>query len=54
MRSPSAESFIEKGVTAALREATEETGIRRQLLEEAHVIPLGHRSYDRPFDIRVA
>jgi ADP-ribose pyrophosphatase YjhB (NUDIX family) len=44
----------EKAATAALREATEETGISKRLLEEAQIIPLGHRSYDRPFDIRVA
>jgi ADP-ribose pyrophosphatase YjhB (NUDIX family) len=44
----------EDAVTAALREALEETGIRRQVLQEAHVVPVGHRSYDRPFDIRVA
>jgi ADP-ribose pyrophosphatase YjhB (NUDIX family) len=45
---------VEKAVTAALREATEETGISKQLLEEARIVPVGHRSYDRPFDIRVA
>ncbi len=44
----------EKAATAALREATEETGISKRLLEEAQTIPLGHRCYDRPFDIRVA
>jgi len=44
----------EKAATAALPEATEETGIGKQLLETAQVIPLGHRSYNRPFDIRVA
>ena len=44
----------EKAATAALSEATEETGIGKRLLEGAQVIPLGHRSYDRPFDIRVA
>lgn len=41
-------------VTAALREAVEETGINKQLLEQAQVVPLDNRSYDRPFDIRVA
>jgi 8-oxo-dGTP pyrophosphatase MutT (NUDIX family) len=46
--------IAENAVTAALREALEETGIRQQLLEGAHVVPVGHRSYDRPFDIRVA
>jgi ADP-ribose pyrophosphatase YjhB (NUDIX family) len=44
----------EKAATAALREATEETGISKRLLEAAQVTPLDHRSYDRPFDIRVA
>jgi ADP-ribose pyrophosphatase YjhB (NUDIX family) len=47
-------TVAENAVTAALREATEETGISKQLLEAAHVIPVGHRSYDRAFDIRVA
>jgi len=47
-------TIAEKGATAALREATEETGISKRLLEAAQIIPLGHRSYDRPFDIRVA
>jgi ADP-ribose pyrophosphatase YjhB (NUDIX family) len=44
----------EKAATAALREATEETGISKSVLEAAQVISVGHRSYDRPFDIRVA
>jgi ADP-ribose pyrophosphatase YjhB (NUDIX family) len=44
----------EKPITAALREAVEETGIDKQLLERAQIVPLGNRSYDRPFDIRVA
>jgi ADP-ribose pyrophosphatase YjhB (NUDIX family) len=47
-------TVAENAVTAALREATEETGISKRLLEEAQIIPVGHRSYDRPFDIRVA
>jgi ADP-ribose pyrophosphatase YjhB (NUDIX family) len=47
-------TVAENAVTAALREATEETGISKRLLEAAHVVPIGHRSYDRPFDIRVA
>jgi len=46
--------IAEKAVTAALREAVEETGIDKQLLEGAKVTPVGSRSYDRPFDIRVA
>src|SRR5580658_4302258 len=45
-------TVAENAITAALREATEETGISKRLLEGAHIIPLGHRSYDRPFDIR--
>jgi ADP-ribose pyrophosphatase YjhB (NUDIX family) len=44
----------EKPITAALREAVEETGINKQLLERAHVVPVGNRSYERPFDIRMA
>jgi len=47
-------TVAEDAVTAALREATEETGVSRQLLEGARIIPVGHRSYNRPFDIRVA
>jgi len=47
-------TIAENAVTAALREAVEETGVDKQLLEAAKVTPLGHRSYDRPFDIRVA
>jgi 8-oxo-dGTP pyrophosphatase MutT (NUDIX family) len=47
-------TVAEKAATAALREATEETRISKQLLEGAKVIPVGNRSYDRPFDIRVA
>jgi len=46
--------IAENAVTAALREATEETGISKRLLEGAHIIAVGHRSYNRPFDIRVA
>jgi len=47
-------TIAENSVTAALREATEETGISKGLLKAAGFIPVGHRSYDRPFDIRVA
>jgi hypothetical protein len=47
-------TVAENAVTAALREATEETGISKRLLEGAHITPVGHRSYNRPFDIRVA
>jgi ADP-ribose pyrophosphatase YjhB (NUDIX family) len=48
------ETVVEKAVTAALREATEETGIDEQILKGAQITPIGNRSYDRPFDIRVA
>jgi|SRR5580704_5480711 8-oxo-dGTP pyrophosphatase MutT (NUDIX family) len=47
-------AIAEDAATAALREATEETGISRRLLEGARILPVGHRSYNRPFDIRVA
>jgi ADP-ribose pyrophosphatase YjhB (NUDIX family) len=47
-------TVAENAVTAALREALEETGIRQQLLEGAQIVPVGHRSYNRPLDIRVA
>jgi ADP-ribose pyrophosphatase YjhB (NUDIX family) len=47
-------TVAEEAATAALREAAEETGINKQLLEGAQFIPLRNRSYDRPFDIRVA
>jgi hypothetical protein len=47
-------TVAENAANAALREATEETGISKRLLEAARIIPLGHRSYNRPFDIRVA
>lgn len=47
-------SVVEKAVTAALREAAEETGISERLLAGAQVISLGNRSYNRPFDIRAA
>jgi 8-oxo-dGTP pyrophosphatase MutT (NUDIX family) len=47
-------TVAENAITAALREAMEETGISKRLLEGAHVIPVGYRSYNRPFDIRVA
>jgi 8-oxo-dGTP pyrophosphatase MutT (NUDIX family) len=47
-------TVAENALTAALREAAEETGISKRLLDGAQAIPVGHRSYDRPFDIRVA
>ena len=54
VRGSAGATVAESGITAALREATEETGISKRLLEGAHIIPVGHRSYNRPFDIRVA
>ena len=54
VRGSAGATVAESGITAALREATEETGIGKRLLEGAHIIPVGHRSYNRPFDIRLA
>ena len=45
---------IEPGYRAALREAMEETGISWHILAAAKVTPVGHRIYNRPFDIRQA
>lgn len=45
---------VEASQSAALREATEETGIDPLLLSQAKVIQLGHRQHLRPFDIRRA
>lgn len=45
---------IEQAVTAALREAMEETGISKDIFTTAEVTPVGRRSYNRPFDIREA
>jgi 8-oxo-dGTP pyrophosphatase MutT (NUDIX family) len=45
---------VEQAVTAALREAREETGISMEILTAAKVTPIGRRSYNRPFDIREA
>lgn len=45
---------LEPSRTAALREATEETGIDPALLAQAKVTQLGTRRYVRPFDIRRA
>jgi ADP-ribose pyrophosphatase YjhB (NUDIX family) len=39
-------------LATAIREAHEETGIVTSLL--THGTPVGHRTYDRPFDIRAA
>lgn len=45
---------LEPSLTAALREAVEETGISPALLDQASVTQLGHRRAVRPFDIRRA
>lgn len=45
---------VEDSRTAALREAMEETGISAQVLAGAEISQIGHRRYDRPFDIRQA
>ena len=45
---------LEASRAAALREATEETGIDPALLARAQVTQLGARRYVRPFDIRRA
>ena len=45
---------VETSRTAALREAMEETGISPDVLAQAEVSQIGHRIFDRPFDIRCA
>ncbi|MEO6966144.1 MAG: NUDIX hydrolase [Acidobacteriaceae bacterium] len=45
---------VEHAATAALCEAMEETGISKDILAAAKVMPVGARSYNRPFDIREA
>jgi ADP-ribose pyrophosphatase YjhB (NUDIX family) len=45
---------VESSRAAALREAVEETGISLALLAQAQVSQIGHRLYNRPFDIRSA
>ncbi|MGE4483061.1 NUDIX domain-containing protein [Acidocella sp.] len=45
---------VEQSRLAALREATEETGISSILLAKAEITQLGHRRHERPFDIRRA
>lgn len=45
---------LESSLTAALREAVEETGISQALLNQAQITQLGHRRSLRPFDIRCA
>jgi len=44
----------EKALIATFREATQETNISERVLRNARVIPLGHRLFERPFDVRVA
>ncbi len=45
---------VETSRTAALREAMEETGISPDALAQAEVRQIGHRIFDRPFDVRCA
>ncbi len=45
---------VESPLAAAIREAVEETGVDEGLLRGMAARPVGHRLYDRPFDIRVA
>jgi len=45
---------VESSRNAALREATEETGISAEVLARAQISQIGHRRYARPFDIRSA
>jgi ADP-ribose pyrophosphatase YjhB (NUDIX family) len=45
---------LESSRIAALREATEETGISPTALAQADIRQLGHRRHERPFDIRRA
>ncbi|MCB5943911.1 NUDIX hydrolase [Acidocella sp. KAb 2-4] len=45
---------VESSRAAALREAVEETGIAPALLAQAEIRQIGHRLFDRPFDIRCA
>jgi ADP-ribose pyrophosphatase YjhB (NUDIX family) len=45
---------VESSLTAALREAVEETGISPDTLTQAEISQIGHRMYNRPFDIRSA
>jgi 8-oxo-dGTP pyrophosphatase MutT (NUDIX family) len=51
---PAADGSMEQAAGAALREATEETGIGKDILKAAEVTPVGTRVYSRPFDIREA
>ena len=45
---------LESSRQAALREAAEETGISPKILALADIKQIGHRRYERPFDIRRA
>jgi len=45
---------VETSRAAALREAQEEAGISPALLAQARISQIGHRLYNRPFDIRCA
>ena len=48
------DGVVENPLDAAIREAVEETGVDERLLRGVAGVPVGHRLYDRPFDIRVA
>jgi 8-oxo-dGTP pyrophosphatase MutT (NUDIX family) len=45
---------VERSLDAARREAAEETGIAPEVLARAHITQLGHRRFNRPFDVRAA
>jgi len=51
---PSEAGVMEQAAGAALREAAEETGIGKDVLQAAEVTAVGTRVYSRPFDIREA
>jgi bifunctional NMN adenylyltransferase/nudix hydrolase len=51
---PSQAGVMEQAADAALREAVEETGIGKDVLQAAVVTAVGTRVYSRPFDIREA
>lgn len=51
---PGSASMVEEAAEAALREASEETGISDDILAAADVNAVGTRACNRPFDIREA
>jgi len=54
IRSTGGPDGVEQDLAAIYRAAATETGIDKRVLENAQVIPLGPRVYDRSFDIRTA